>query len=177
MQLVPIKVKIGLRANGHADHPNWTKLPMINNDQEVRQYAPDGWIYDKSSGHQEASVDSPIGMQWGCLLCTRKFADQAIAAMPELITELTEVEFKDFYDNKARKHMEENNHDLKALQGLQIELDLKEKLAQDTTALKAKIAKAIDPNDDSEPGVKRNKMRYFNDYKIDKGVTIVTKII
>ena len=32
--LVPIKVKIGLRPNGHADHPDWTlgfmiKAPVI----------------------------------------------------------------------------------------------------------------------------------------------------
>ena len=37
--IVPIKVKIGLRPNGHADHPAWELLPLI--DTCFRQN-PDG---------------------------------------------------------------------------------------------------------------------------------------
>ena len=170
-ELVPIKVKIGLRSNGHADHPDWTRLPMINSDSDVRQYCPSGWIYDKSCGHQEASVDSPMGMQWGCLLGTRKFVDEALATFPELITELTEAEFQDFYNNKARKHLSENSYDVDVLKGLETELNLREKLAQDTTDLKVKIAKALDPNND-ERGIKKNKERYWADYKVLKDISV-----
>lgn len=176
MDVVAIKVKIGLRANGHADHPDWTKLPMINSDSEVRQHCPSGWIYDKSCGHQEERIngdswDSPKGMQWGCLLCTEQFADEAVAAYPDRIIKLTEIEFQDFYDNKALAHMPAKTYDIDILQGLKIELELKEKLLQDTTELKVKIAKALDEND-NEPGVRKNKNRYWTDYSVQKGFVI-----
>ena len=170
-QLTPIKVKIGLRPNGHANHPDWTKLPMINSDSEVRQYAPSGWIYDKSCGHQEDSIDSPRGMQWGCLLVTQEFADEAVVAYPDLITKITEVEFEDFFNNKARKHLAEKNYNMDVLKGLKLELDLKRELGQDVVALKAKIAKALDPND-SEKGIEKNDERYWSDYQIKKGLEI-----
>lgn len=169
--LVPIKVKIGLRPNGHADHPDWTILPMINSDLEVRGHCPSGWIYDKTSGHKQETVDSPYGQQWGCLLCERAFVDQALLALPDKVTELTEVEFEDFFNNKSRAHMQENNVDQPTLDALQSELALKEKLGQPTTTLEDKIVKAIDPTDD-EPGIKKNNNRYWADYKTDKGFTI-----
>lgn len=170
--LVPIKVKIGLRPNGHADHPNWTKLPMINSDSDVRQYCPSGWIYDKSCGHQDDSVDSPREMQWGCLLCTEQFANEAVVAYPELITQLTAVEFEDFYNNKAMAHLAENKYNIDILQGLKLELDLKKEAKQDTIELTAKIEKAIDPND-KEKGIEKNQDRYWNDYKVKKGFNIL----
>lgn len=169
--LIPIKVKIGLRSNGYADHPDWTKLLMINYDSEVRKFAPSGWIYDKSCGHQEDSIDSPRGMQWGCLLCTQQFADEAVATFPDLIIQLTEVEFEDFYNNKAMAHLPETNYDIDILKGLETELNLKEKLGQDTTVLKSKIEKALDPSN-KEQGVRKNNERYWSDYKIKKGFEI-----
>lgn len=170
-ELVPIRIKIGLRSNGHADHPDWTKLPMISSDSEVREYAPSGWIYDKSCGHQDEEVDSPRGMQWGCFLCTREFATEAINVYPELITQLTEIEFEEFYNNKAMAHLSENNYDIDVLQGLKLELDLKNELSQGVTDLKTKIAKALD-EDDSERGIEKNRERYWADYKVKKGFTI-----
>lgn len=169
--LVPIKVKIGLRSNGHADHPDWTKLPMINSDSEVRQYAPSGWLYDKSCGHQEDSVDSPMGMQWGCFLCTQEFATEAITAYPDLITQLTEAEFEDFYNNKAMAHLPEKNYNLDVLNGLKLELDLKKELNQNVVELSTKIAKALNENDNEE-GIRKNDERYWTDYKTKKGFTI-----
>lgn len=171
MQLVPIKVKIGLRANGHADHPDWTKLPMINNDSEVRQHCPSGWIYDKSSGHQENTPDSPFGQQFGVLLCTRKFANEAKATFPNLVTELNEVEMQDFYDNKANAHLAENGYNFEILESLNVELQLRKELGLDVTALKVKIAKAIDPNN-AEAGIIKNKDRYWADYKQKHGFTV-----
>ena len=179
--LIPIKVKIGLRPNGHADHPDWTQLPLINIDQDVKRYVPFGWVYDKASGHDEARTgaadwDSPVGFQWGCLLVMQVFADEALVAFPALVTKLSEAEYQDFYDNKAMGHLPENRTDVQVLQALQIELDLKEKLAQDTTALKAKIAKAIDPADDTEPGIKKNTDRKWVDLKAKRGIIVALAI-
>lgn len=170
--LVPIKVKIGLRANGHADHPDWTLMPMIINDRDMRTYCPDGWLYDKKCGHDDDDETSPRGQQWGYLLGTRAFVDQAKTTFPDLITELTEEEFEGIFEDRITGHMPENNHDINILQGLQIELALKESLLQDTTDLKTKIAKAIDPDDDTEPGIKKNKKKKWTDFKALKGITI-----
>ena len=179
--LAPIKVKIGLRPNGHADHPDWTQLPSFSTQELVKAAVPFGWVYDKASGHSEARTgaddwDSPVGFQWGCLLVTKAFSDEAIAIFPTLISKLSEAEYQDFYDNKAMRHLPENKVDVETLQALQIELDLKEKLVQDTTALKAKIAKAIDPLDDTEPGIKKSMDRKWVDLKTKRGITIALAI-
>ena len=180
MELVPIKVKIGLRANGHADHPQWSLLPMITNEQQEKQYMPHGWMYDKSCGHVEArkegdAWDSPIGMQWGCLLVTKQFATEAIATFPALVTEITEAEFEDFYNTKCVAHMSENDYDIEALDGLKLEHDLKIINGDDVTEIKARIAKAIDPSD-SAAGIKKNTNKIWADRKVSLDVTIKQKI-
>ena len=167
--LVPIKVKIGLRANGHADHPNWNMLNITNPDSHMHN----GWHYDKSCGHKESSVDSPFGMQWGMLLVTAAFAKEAMRVFPSLVTEMTPAEAEAFWNTKVRAHMPENSSDLNTLQALQVELDLKKSLAQDTTALEAKIAKALDPDDETEPGIKKDKLKYFADAKVKMDVNMV----
>ncbi|MCK4529483.1 hypothetical protein KAW18_19135 [candidate division WOR-3 bacterium] len=176
MELVPIKVKIGLRANGHADHPQWSLLPMINKERDEKQHMPHGWMYDKSCGHAESRIsgdgwDSPTGMQWGCLLVTEAFAAEAIATFPTLITEITEVEFEDFYNNKSRVHMTEHNYNSQLLEGLKLEYDLKVINNENVVAIKQRIAKAIDPND-SAPGILKNKDKLWVDKKVSIDVTI-----
>lgn len=176
MELVPIKVKIGLRANGYADHPQWTLLPMIANESQEKQYMPHGWIYDKSCGHAEfrsedSDWDSPVGMQWGCLLVTQKFANEAVETFPTLITKITEAEFEDFYDNKAMAHLTENNYNTQVLEGLKLEYDLKIINNEDVTEIKQRISKAVDPND-SAPGVIKNDDRIWAGRKVKLGVTI-----
>jgi len=179
-ELVPIKVKIGLRANGYADHPDWCLLSIIDSDYEVKQYAPYGWVYDKSCGHKEERIegnqwDSPFGMQWGCLLVTDKFLQEAKTTFPELITEITEVEFEDFYNTKSRAHMSENNYNIDILNGLKLEYDLKSINNEDLVVIKAKIAKAVDPND-PEPGISKNKDKVWVDTKVKLGAKIKNKI-
>lgn len=169
--LVPIKVKIGLRPNGHADHPDWYKLPLAASEDPAHHMFG-GWSYDKTSGHKDETPDSPYGMQWGMMLVTEKFADEAIAILPSLVTIMTEEEAEDFYNNKSRAHLSENSFDERALTGLKLEFDLKEILGQDTTALKKKIAKAIDPLDDTEPGIRKQMEKKWVDAKLKHGFTL-----
>jgi len=150
MDLTPIKVKIGLRADKHVDHPDWRTLPMISSKEsaeakrdEVVRNAPLGWMYDKACGHGEERTgagawNSPKEMQWGCLLVTEKFANEAIAAFPALVTKITEVEFQPFYDNFANPPGVE--HNAEELQALKAEHGLRVILRQDTTALENEIA-------------------------------------
>lgn len=172
MDLVPIKVKIGLRSNGHADHPDWYKLPLAENIEPATQMSS-GWHYDKKYGHRESGLDSPIGMQWGMLLVTPRFAREAKEVFPDLVIELTETEAEDFWDNRVTAHVAENRADVNILQVLQIELSLRKELGQDVATLKVKIAKALDPND-NEPGLKKNQQKKFIDAKLNLGVAIIT---
>ena len=171
MNLVPIKVRLGLRANGHCDHPDWFKLPLAATENPA-DHMPTGWHYDKTCGHKESSVDSPYGGQWGMLFVTPQFAKEAKAIFPDLITELTETEAEDFWNNKVYAHVPENRADANLLQALKNELILRKELGEDVTELKAKIAKALDPND-VEPGLRKDYMKKFVDAKQHLGFTVV----
>jgi len=168
--LVPLKVKIGLRANGHADHPDWQKLPLAL-EEDPADHMVISWKYDNTSGHKEETPDSPYGMQWGMIMTTEKFAKEAVATFPELVTVMTEVEAKAFWEDKHTVDMAENKTNNEVLTALKNELDLKKELAQDTTELKAKIAKAIDPND-TEPGIRKRPDKTWTDAKSNLGVEI-----
>lgn len=166
--VVPLKVKIGLRPNGHADHPDWHKLPMVAvmsreaGEDVIRSHNAflGGWKYDKTSGHADDTTDSPMGQQWGMLFVSEQFSAEAEAhaEIGPLVERMTEAEAIDFWDNKAHAHLDEFRRDTELLNGLKVELDLLEAVggqAARITGLKAKIKKAIDP-DDPEPGLKRN---------------------
>jgi len=183
-EVVPIKVKIGLRPNGHADHPAWERLPMIAGplagnlsperiDIQVRQHMCGSWHYDKQSGHEVSTVDSPRGMQWGMLLVSRRFADEAIATFPTLISVMTQAETQTFWDTKAYAHLPDENIDGDTLNALQTRRNLL--LARNASqaridAVHTDIDKALDPNDTS-PGVKRNLLRRWADQFTRLGIT------
>ena len=169
---VPIKVKIGLRANGHADHPDWTQLQYCKDNLTYRPgQEMGGWKYDKTSGHKEATGDSPMGQQLGMLIVPQEFATQAITKWPDLITQMSEAEAQTFYDTKVTAHIPENRHDLSTLQGLKTEYDLMVILEQDTTAIKAKITDAINPNH-AEAGIKKQAGKTWTDAKTENALTI-----
>ena len=105
-------------------------------------------------------------------MVTEQFADEAEDTFPTLITRLSEAEAKDFWDNRSRKHMPENRHDLQLLQSYDVELSLREKLGQDTTALKEKIAKVIDPLDLTESGIKKDPQKFYDDAKTHFGFVV-----
>lgn len=198
VEVVAIKVKIGLRPNGHADHPDWSLLPLATlTDVELRRWRDDtsnprltlkeagilkaaqlgivrSWIYDKTSGHQESTPDSPRGQQFGVLLVTERFAMEAATVFPDLITQLDETQLQDFWENKAYAHMPDNRVDGGELQALESEhnLSIKLNISQlEINAIEARIAKALDPNDPM-PGVRKNKLRRWVNAKVDLGVTI-----
>ena len=174
MELVPMKVKIGLRPNGEADHPDWTKLKIVQDSGLGDKYKQDptgGWKYDKTSGHAVKSVGSAIGSQLGMLLVEEEFYNQAKAEFGTIITRMTEAQAKDFYDNKVKAHLPENKYNETVLNGLDVELRLRDSLGEDTTELKAKIAKALNPKD-KEPGISVNTNKTWEGFKAQCGFTI-----
>jgi len=171
-QGVPIKVIIGLRPNGHADHPDWKQLPL----QKVRGERHEDhqivkWVYDKTSGHQDNTVGSPRGQQFGMMLVTSTFADEAIAQFPELVTIMTEVEAQDFWETKGHAHLPENDIDVDVLLALKAQRDLMMALGKPTVALDAQITRALNP-DNRELGVRKNRTKLWADAKMAMGFTI-----
>lgn len=168
-KLVPIKVKIGLRKDGRADHPDWMLVPCYA-QKGAKACMPFGWHYDKTSGHKENTGDSPYGQQWGMLLVTREFATEAKLRFPALVTELTETEAKDFWDNKAYAHLPENKTHSEELTGLQAELALHKELGSPQAKIdevKDRIKIALDPTN-STIGINKHKEKYFEDAKKTK---------
>ncbi len=170
MEGVPIKVNIGLRPDGNADHPDWQKLPLAasrkpEEDQIVK------WKYDKTSGHQEHTADSPRGMQWGMMIVTQQYADEAVATFPGIVTIMTEAQAQDFWDNKAHAHIPENRIDTDYLVGLKAERDLRLARSMSTTDVDARIDKALDPLN-PELGVRKEKLKVWADAKKVLDVTV-----
>lgn len=172
---VPIKVKIGLKPNGKGamwhDYPNWALLPMVQAGTTPESQQIVKWKYDKTSGHEDDTVDSPAGQQWGMMIVTEQFANEAIVMYPATVSKMTEVEAQAFWDNKAHAHIPEDRIDKAILENLNTELTLRKALAQDTTVLEGRIAKALDRND-TEPGVRKDKIKKFADAKTSLGFTI-----
>jgi len=125
-----IKITIGLRPNGEADHPNFNLLPIVQafynlsappTDKEKREGKDwsyylknfgEGWAYDKSSRHEDDNDSdpdgTPIGNQYGVLLIPEQFAIEALAEFPTTIVRLTETELQDYWDNRAYAHLSVN---------------------------------------------------------------------
>lgn len=167
--LVPIKVKIGLKPNGHAKYPNFNTLQcVIDAGIDWSNYVDTyglGWHYDKTSGHKEDTLDSPFGQQWGVLIIPKEFATEALITFPLDITELTEIELEDFYNNKAHAHEPDEKFNTDILAGIKLKQDL-------SIALTQNQIDALDPNNNI-PGIMKNKKKIWVDYKILKGVNII----
>ncbi len=173
MNLVPIKVKIGLASNGYAKYPDFNLVSSsTRNNLDWAKYVDAyglGWQYDKTSGHKEETVDSPFGQQWGVLIVPKEFADSAISLFPSEVTKLDETELEDFYDNKAHAHEADEIVDEAALKVFETKEAMKVTLTTKEETLKAK---ALDPEDDT-PGIRKNLNKKWADAKVKKGVTIV----
>jgi len=167
---VAIKVKIGLRENGHADHPNWGLLPMVKAGTTPESQQIVKWRYDRC-GHCEEHIDSPAGMQWGMMIVTEQYANEAVATFPDIVTIMTEAEAEDFWENKAHVDVPENRTSREILSELSSELQLKNHLGQDTTALEERITNALNP-DHAEKGICKNPTKCFVDAKTHLGFTI-----
>ena len=170
---VAIKVKIGLKPNGRGDmwhdYPDWDKLPLAATEPH-QSHQIVKWKYD-CCGHMEDTADSPAGQQWGMMVVTEQFANEAVDMYPTKVFVMTEAEAEDFWENKCTVRMSRNKTDSQVLTDLNSELQLRKALGQDTTALEEKIINALDP-DNPEAGLVRDKQKKFADAKISLGFTI-----
>ena len=183
--VVPLLVTIGLRRTGNgireADHPNWRDvlLPpaadrLSGDGTRPEDFTLGSWHYDKKSGHDDDDPVSPLDTQRGVRLVTPAFAANAIARFggpPYNMRLLTEAQWEAFYDNRVRGHMRAARTDTDVLLALKSELDLRTAAGLSTAAILARIAKALDPDDD-EPGVKRDRMRRWATFKAAQSLII-----
>ncbi len=187
-QVVALRFRIGLRPNGHADHPPFTSLPMaivINGkeaDREglIRSHQFQSWIYDKPCGHRETASAipgrpaSPRGCQYGMMLVDRTLANECLATLDAKFecTELTEADAQAFWEQCGHAHLPDVKRDTAALQALKAERDLLVDVALPTTGIDAKITAALDP-EHLEPGVRKPSYhKKWADAKREMGFTL-----
>ena len=175
-QFVPIKVKIGL---GVVDTPKGKRkqhiYPKFNDMVAVKNSGMDwseyvdiqglGWQYDKCCGHAVDTPESPFGQQWGVLVVSKLFADEAVSMFPSEVTKLNEIGLIDFWDNHAYRHTPSEDVDESILNAIAI----KKRLG---LVLTPEQVDAIDPTTDSR-GIRKNKRKRWADYKRVVNVVII----
>ena len=180
---VAIKVVIGLRANGYADHPDWTQLDLGGDTPEQHQIVK--WKYDKTSGHDDDTAESPKGQQLGMMLVSQTFADKAVALFPGVVSRMTETECQDFWDNKAHAHLPEDRINTGLLNALRSEYVLikeliadlpdgaaKTKLQNRLTRVRNRALKALDPTN-AEDGVRAFTDKTWAKAKAARNITFI----
>lgn len=175
MELVPIKVRIGLKDNGHAKYPDFNKLEAgVRKNLDWSTYIDRfgiGWHYDKTCGHREFREGDDFGDSFGehcgCLCVPEDFAKAAVSMFPNDVKFLDETEMQDFYDNKAHVHEAEEHVDEQAMKAFEIKHRVMGMAAMEDVAYLA----AIDPENPA-PGIRRNRSRYWDDFKGKMNITV-----
>lgn len=170
MELVPIKVTIGLRKDGNADYPDFGLLGIVilselNWSVYVDQQGS-GWLYS-CCGHKEVEPGSPFGQQFGMLLVPATFAAEAAAMYPTIVEILSEVEAETFYDDDVAKNYDEEILDLAIIEAI----TARDKVTPSLGPRTSHQEKAMD-KDDPTPGIRPNWRKTFVQFKAKTGITI-----
>lgn len=185
MELTALKVKIKRDVSGNHLYPKFNDLQaVIDSGMDWAVYADKegrGWCYDKQSGHDVHTNDSPFGEQWGVLLVPNDFATQAVSDFGSTCSIIDANDFETFHDEKVTAHIDEDIRQPDVLNAMAAELAILETLkkgggtprsSQRLTDLKTKLNKAVDPDDDKVAGVIKNKMKKWSDRKALQGISI-----
>jgi len=179
MDLVPIKVKItlGTKMGSRMQYPDFNKAcANVLQGQDWAVYVDQfgGPHYDHKSPMLEHTEDVPHGEQYVMYMVKADFAKAALAAFPDLVTELTEAEAKTFHDECAHEADPEHRmnterlNEIRARYGIQGDI-----LSADTSGMDAADAKALDP-DDVTPGIVKNRRKHFIDLKRSLNIKVVS---
>ncbi len=160
-ELVAIKVKIGLHPDGTAKYPDFNSLNAVKHSpfDDWAVYIDrvgTGWLYDKC-GHQEEENGSPKGQQWAMTLVPETFAKEAVETFAE-VTWLSEAEAEEFYDKKFARRVSQDRVNQRVVDGIRAKEMAGIPLNDIDRA-------ALDPDDDSEPGILRNPRKRFKTFK------------
>lgn len=173
MDLVPIKVKIKLKENGHAKYPDFNSMDVIRNMATDWSAYIDahgsGWQYDQTSGHKEETPDSPFGQQWGMILVPKVFADEALLKFPDEVSKMTEAECETFYDTKAHVNDIDYTIDEEKLKYYETKLKLGKSLKSEE---QTKLDELLEP-DALGSAIKTNKDKKWATYKVKMGINVI----
>ena len=182
-ELVPIKVKICLGADGHHKFPAFNNLPQgVRNGLDWSSYFDKhgiGWFYDSLSGFGETDSDGEHSNNdpscwFGATCVPSAFADAAASAFAE-VTIISEASFRTFYDDRASVFAETEILDVEVLQGLLLRIQLEADPNAPTVTPSAEIlalrAQMLDP-ESPRRGIRKNPKRKWADFKALAGVTI-----
>lgn len=179
--LVALKIDVGTDpVTGYADYPNFNLISTESRKgmdwSKFLDTHGGGMHYDKTCGHKEIAPDSPYGHQCCCMCVPQDFATEALSLFPDKVVAITPAEFEIFHDVKAHAHEPDEITDTDALNGLNAQRGLKLAVGQEVADLDAKIVKALDPADETEPGVKTNKRKRWVDVQVLQGVTLKANV-
>lgn len=170
--LLPIRVTLRQRANGHLDWPDFNRLPAevrrgLEWSRFIDRYGI-GWHYD----HVE-NIGRGAEHDTACTLVPAEFAEAAAAMFPDQVTIIDEAQFETFYNERAHVHEETEILDRDVLQAILARVQLEEKqIAPPPSAeILALRQQALDP-DSPRRGIRRNRRRYWVDAKSLLGVTL-----
>jgi len=165
--LVAIKVKIGRHNNKKAKYPDFNKLDIVKRSGTDWSIYIDvegsGWLYD-CCGHDEEDGDSPAGQQWGMLLISEQFADEAVNMFPGECFFMTDVEAEHFYNHKCAKDVDEEDIDVETLQKIKLKKDLGLQLTDEDN-------ESLDVMNDRR-GIRKNWRKKFQDFKSKRAFNV-----
>jgi len=164
MEKVPIKVKIGLKKNGHCLYPDFNSLPVVQEaGQDWANYVGQ-WYYDNKCGHAEVDECSPEGCWCGMLLIPEEFANQAKDKFPDEIEILSEADAEKFYNERHALHFADEDINVKLIEGISLKKSL-------DIPLTSHQMRAIDPEDEIK-GITKNKNKTWKDHTKSRNINI-----
>ncbi len=167
MELVALKVKIGLTSKNFHAFPSFNSLSASvrgNVDWSIFIDRFGGWHYDQVCGHAEADVTSPRGNWNGLLFVPEDFALASVAAFPDTCSIVPEIEAEDFYNNRGHVRDAAIKEDVNVLQSIQAKVALGVEQDQGDTD-------ALNP-DHPAAGRRRNKKKTFAGFKAAQGFSV-----
>lgn len=168
MDLVPLKIHIGLKNGRMHDYPVFNTLPArVRGSMDwahfVDQYG--GMHYDQLCGHDDDEPDSPCGCWLGMVMIPSDFAEAAVEKWPDRCTVLTESQARDFYDCRCHARDPEVIEDAPVLQSI---------------AAKRSLGMDDDPHDADALNVdhpafgrRRNKNKKFDDFLKSRRIRVI----
>ena len=169
MNLVPLKVKIGLKGNRQHKYPPFNELDATVRDNMDWSHFVDkfgGWHYDQLCGHSdhEPENDSPRDTWIGMLLVPEDFANASVEKWPDQCEIISEVNAEHLYNDRCHVTDPEIKEDSDALQAIATKRSLN--IDEDDNDLNA-----LDPDHPSR-GRRRNKRKTWIGFKQAEGIEI-----
>lgn len=170
-KLIPVKWRIGRRANGEADNLDM-HLNAVLQTMGITQRASHWMTANCECQVRDRVANLGTGAEYGAGAClmpedvAETARDYFETIKPNMVFEVvSESEFETFHDERATLEQPAEKIDTVMLQGIQAQADLEKTVTGSVSAkTAARAARALDP-DDPEPGVRKNPDKVFADRK------------